>query len=130
MTNDVIADRLRPIIGNELVRCDPSDPKSIAELRERGINAVAAYAGKGSVNYGIQFLQQFEIIIHRELQNAINEFKLYQWERDRDGIVINTPVGTNDHLIAAARYGLSSISFAQKKQVKSKFDRGLLGLPV
>ena len=129
LTNDLIADKAKPIIGKEIIRCDPAEPKSIAELRGHGINAVAARGGKGSVNQGIQFIQQHEIIIDRECQNAINEIQLYQWELDKAGNAINTPVGKRDHFIAALRYALSGISFPAPRTQQGHFDRRLLGLP-
>lgn len=130
LTNDLIAERLKPIVGNEVVRCDPADPKSIAELRGYGINAVAARGGKGSVNHGIQYIQQYEVIVHRELQEPINELQLYQWERNKAGDVMNTPVDRNNHFIDAFRYSLSGISFTAPRTQEGKFDRRLLGLPM
>jgi len=111
LTNDVIAARLKPLIGKEYIRCDASEPKSIAELRGYGINAIGARKGPGSVNFGIQYLQQFEIVIDRECQNAINEFQLYQWKKNKEGEVINEPVDKNNHFIDQLRYALNDRIF-------------------
>ena len=129
LTNDMIAERLKLVIGQEPIRCDPSEPKSIQELRGYGLNAMAAQGGKGSVNHGIQFIQQHEVIIDRLCQNAINEFQLYQWERNKQGEVMNVPVDRNNHFIDALRYALSGISFMAPKTNKGTFDRRILGLP-
>jgi len=129
LTNDVIAERIKPVIGNEPIRCDPSAPKDIQELRGYGLNSMAAWAGKGSVNHGIQFILQYEVIIHRDCQNAINEFQLYQWQKNKQGEVMNTPVDRNNHYIDQLRYALSGISFRPESE-ESKFDWNALGLPV
>ena len=128
MTNDLLGPAVAQIIGKEIVRCDPSSPKDTQELRGYGVNAMSARGGKGSVNHGIQFLQQFEMIIDRECQNAINEIQLYQWQENKDGDTLNVPVDKNNHFIDAARYGLSGISF-QPQREESEFDYSGLGLP-
>jgi len=116
LTNDSIARKLKPVIGKEYIRCDSSEPKSIAELRGYGIEALAAKKGPGSVNFGIQYLKQFEIIIDRSCQNAINEFQLYQWKKDKDGEVINVPVDKFNHFIDSVRYSLSDRIFEREKE--------------
>jgi phage terminase large subunit len=116
LTNDVIALRLKPAIGVEYIRCDSSEPKSIAELRSYKINALPAKKGPGSVNFGIQYLKQFEIIIDRQCQNAINEFQLYQWQKNKDGEVINTPADRNNHFIDQIRYALNDRIFEREEE--------------
>ena len=116
LTNDAIAGKLKPAIGKEYIRCDSSEPKSIAELRGYGINALAAKKGPGSVNFGIQYLKQFEIIIDRSCQNCINEFQLYQWKKDKDGEVINVPVDKFNHFIDSVRYSLSDRIFEREEE--------------
>jgi phage terminase large subunit len=106
-TNDMVADFVRPIIGRERLICDSAEPKSIVELQNLGINATPANKGKDSVNFGIQFLQQHEIIIDKSCQNLKNELTVYQWKQDKDGNAIRQPVDKNNHLIDALRYALS-----------------------
>jgi phage terminase large subunit len=116
LTNDVIASKLKPAIGKEYIRCDSSEPKSIAELRGYGIEALAARKGPGSVNFGIQYLKQFNIIIDRKCQNAINEIQLYQWKKDKDGNVINVPVDRNNHFMDQVRYALNDRIFEKEEE--------------
>ncbi len=106
LVNSEIVDRLEPIIGKELLICDSEDPKSIQELRNLGLRTVPAKKGKGSVNYGIQFLQGHEIIIDKRCQETINEFELYQWKKLRTGEVVNVPVDKDNHHIDDTRYAL------------------------
>jgi phage terminase large subunit len=105
LTNDDLAKSLKPMIGKELITCDSSEPKSIIELAQRGISTVGAIKGKDSVNYGIQWLQQQEIIIDVRCQNTKNEFSSYKWEENKHGEQLAKPVDRNNHLIDAIRYG-------------------------
>jgi len=90
--------------SNERVKCDSSEPKSIKEIRDCGVNAVSAIKGPGSVNYGIQFLKRHTIIIDKSQQGIINDFTLYQWRKNKDGIVTNEPIDKNNHAPDGARY--------------------------
>ena len=116
LTNDVLASKLKPAIGKEYIRCDSAEPKSIAELRGYGIEALSAKKGPGSVNFGIQYLKQFEIIIDRSCQNAINEFQQYQWKKDRDGVAMNVPVDKFNHFIDQVRYALNERIFEREEE--------------
>lgn len=106
-TNSMLASELKPIISNERIICDSAEPKSIQELRNAGINALSALKGKDSVNFGIQWLQDHEIIIDMRCQNIKNELVLYQWKKDKDGNTIKQPVDKFNHLIDSLRYALS-----------------------
>lgn len=130
ITNEPLSAKLLPIIGKEQIRCDPSNPHDRQELRVYGVNAIKANGGPGTKNHGIQYMQNFdEIVIHRELQPAINEFQLYQWEKNRDGEVTNTPVDKNDHFLDSCRYSLSSRSLKLPDRGHRPFNRAALGLP-
>lgn len=114
LTNDLIASRILEIaprtriaLGEELVKCDAAEPKSIFDLQRLGVNAIAAFKGAGSVNYGIQLLKQYDIVIDKALQFLVNEFQLYQWKKNKDGEILNIPVDKNNHGIDAVRYSES-----------------------
>lgn len=122
LTNDLIAARLKPEIGEEAIRCDSAEPKSIAELRNLKINALKAIKPPGSVNFGIQYIKQFEIIIDKRCQNFINEIQQYQWKRDKDGDKINEPVKKNDHFMDEVRYALNDRIFEGEKEEEYTAD--------
>lgn len=108
LTNPELAAQLGSIIGKEQIVCDSAEPKSIKELRDAGLDAIGAKKGKDSVNYGIQFLQQYEIIIDRRCQETINEFEQYQWQKTRFGETKSIPVDKFNHHIDAVRYALEA----------------------
>jgi phage terminase large subunit len=108
-TNDQIADKVKAIIGSEYITCDSAEPKSIKELRSMGVNALSAKKGKGSVNFGIDWLKRQTIIISPHCINFKRELELYQYDTDKNGIIINRPIDKNNHLLDALRYALEEI---------------------
>jgi len=90
-----------------LVKADSAEPKSIDEIRSYGINILPASKGKGSVNQGIQFVQDQRISITKRSINLIREYRNYLWQTDKEGKIINVPDVGFDHCMDAIRYGLS-----------------------
>ena len=115
MTNAVLADEIKPFIDNSSVVCDSAEPKSIAELRLLGIHAVGAKKGKDSVRYGIQWLQQHEIIVDESCVNIIGELRTYQRKKDKNGNALPEPIDKNNHGIDALRYAFEQ-DMAQSNQ--------------
>lgn len=91
----------------EQITADCAEPKSIDELEGLGIRRIkAAKKGKDSVNNGIQWIQDLEIIIHPRCVNFLMEIGLYSWRKDKFGKALNEPEDDNNHLMDAMRYGL------------------------
>lgn len=126
MTNDEIAKKIIEMgYRKEIITCDSAEPKSIEELRRYGLDRVkAATKGKDSILNGIQYLQQFDIIIHSKCIHIIEEFKNYTWQKDRDGIYINRPIDRYNHGIDALRYAVNETGLSVVKLL----DRKLLGI--
>lgn len=94
-------------VQNEVIVADASEPKSIDQMKYLGCRRIkSARRGADSINNGIQFIQDFDIIIHPKCENFINEITQYGWEVDKFGLQTNKPVDTNNHLMDALRYGL------------------------
>jgi len=104
LTNDLLAEEVKKIIGTDYVTCDSAEPKSIAELKKYGVYATGANKGKDSVLFGYQWLQQQEIIIDKKCINTKMEISTAHWLEDAGGNALLKPSGVNDHLIAAGRY--------------------------
>ena len=105
LTNDVLAIEAKNLLGRgTYVVCDSAEPKSIQELKNHGVGAVAAKKGPDSVLFGIQWLQQQRIIIDISCLQTKNEFQQYKWKEDRDGNAMRKPVEINNHLIDGLRY--------------------------
>ncbi len=135
-TNDVIADFIRqtmPLTVNgieseEKILADNNYPKDIWDLKhEYNINIYGANKRPGSVNSGINWLKKYKIVIHKELQEAINEFQMYQWSKNKDGEALNIPIDKFNHLIDALRYAWSeqSLNLTQEEE----YDLSAYGIP-
>jgi len=57
--------------GKEKIIADCAEPKSIDQLRGYGLRVNGAEKGKDSINNGIQFIQDYEIIIHPRCVNFL-----------------------------------------------------------
>lgn len=111
MHDDELAEELHSRIGTQYVTCDSAEPKSIDDLNRRGIRAMGAIKGADSINYGIRFLQGFEIIIDVKCQNFKNEIQAYHWAEDKYGNTLRRPVDKDNHLLDALRYATESLQY-------------------
>jgi phage terminase large subunit len=108
LSNKEISD----ILNNQpkvLVVADSAEPKSIDEINLYGINILPSTKGQGSVNQGIQWVQDQRISVTKRSVNTIKEYRNYMWKTDNDGKIINTPDVLYDHSMDAIRYGLTDL---------------------
>ena len=107
LSNKRIFERISAMgYSKENITGDSADPKSIDELRGLGLRIRGAAKGKDSVNNGIQFIQNFQIIIHPRCVNFLTEISNYTWEKDKFGTKLNVPIDDFNHLLDAMRYAL------------------------
>lgn len=91
----------------EKITADSAEPKSIDELKTLGLRHIkGAKKGKDSINNGIQWIQELEIIIHPRCVNFITEISNYMWAKDKFEKKLNTPIDDFNHLMDAMRYAL------------------------
>lgn len=97
--------------SEDLLICDSAEPKSIADLREYGLNARGADKAPDSVDYSIKWLQGLrEIVIDPVRAPAtLDEFLAYEYETSKDGEIISAYPDKNNHGIAATRYATNRI---------------------
>lgn len=107
MSNKAIHDEVvRMGYGKERITADSAEPKSIDELKGLGLRICGAKKGKDSVNNGIQWIQDLEIIVHPRCVNFLTEISTYQWRKDKFNKPMNEPEDDNNHLMDAMRYAL------------------------
>lgn len=104
LTNDVLAGEVTDRAGADRVVCDSAEPKSIAELKQHGVNAIGAVKGKDSILHGIQWLKQQTLIVDKTCINTQNELRQYHWKKDKDGNATRQPSDKNNHIIDGLRY--------------------------
>ncbi len=112
MSNEAIHQEVKGMgYLKERIRADSAEPKSNDRLRELGMSNIRpARKGKDSVNNGIDFIQDFKIIIHPRCVNFITEISNYTWDKDKFGKKINKPIDDFNHLMDAMRYALEDFS--------------------
>ena len=109
LTNDLLASRVKAMVGSDTIVCDSAEPKSIVELNNYGVNAIGARKGKDSVNFGIDWLKQQTIVVDKSCVNMQNELRQYHWKKDAGGNTLKIPVDKNNHLIdGGLRYAYES----------------------
>lgn len=110
MVNSEIASMIKyKGYAKEQIIGDSSEPKSIEELKRAGITRIKPAAkGKDSILNGIQFIQDFKLIVHPKCENTIIELSNYCWDT-KDGIAINKPIDAYNHLMDALRYSMEQI---------------------
>lgn len=92
--------------SKEKITADCAEPKSIDELRGYGLRVDGAVKGKDSINNGIQWIQDLEIIIHPRCSSFLTEISNYTWKVDKFNKKLNEPIDDFNHLMDAMRYAL------------------------
>lgn len=132
MSNEKIAQSIIKMgYMKEKIRADCAEPKSIDRLKALGISRTTkARKGKDSVSNGIDFIQDYHIIIHPRCVNFITEIGNYTWVKDKNGKMKNEPIDDFNHLMDAMRYALEeyseilnimTIKGKHSKQLKMKY---------
>lgn len=102
LTNPMLADKLKEQ-GITSVIADSSEPKSIQELFNCGINASGVKKGSDSVRAGLNLLKGYKMNITNDSTNLLRELASYKWKQ-KNGEMLNEVIGMNDHAIDALRY--------------------------
>ena len=107
--------------AKEIITFDGAEPKSIDHLKKLGLYRVrAARKGKDSVLNGIDFIQQFQVVVHPKCKNFIMELENYTWKKDKmTNEYINVPIDNFNHLLDAWRYSLEEIQRNMKKKIRA-----------
>lgn len=107
LSNKKIFDEIQSMgYAKERITADSAEPKSIDELKGYGLKAQAAVKGKDSINNGIQWIQDLEIIIHPRCVSFLTEISNYTWKVDKFNKKLNEPIDDFNHLMDAMRYAL------------------------
>jgi PBSX family phage terminase large subunit len=114
---------------NQIITADSAEPKSIADLNERGHRIRGAKKGPDSIDHGMKFLSEEieEIIIDKyRCPNTAREFTQYELEKDNNGNFKAGYPDKDNHTIDMVRYALEDDMKANRKvKVKSKANIGL-----
>jgi phage terminase large subunit len=89
---------------------DSARPETISYMKRNGYPRIQpSVKGAGSVEDGIEFLQNYDIVIHPRCLHTHREFLHYSWKVDkRTGEVLPVLEDKDNHVIDAARYALEA----------------------
>lgn len=98
-----------------VVTCDCAEPKSISDLCDYGIKAIACHKEPGCVEYRTKWLQHRRIVIDpSRTPNAHREFVAYSYETDKDGNILARLPDKDNHTIDAAAYALDTLIYYKR----------------
>lgn len=100
---------------------DSSEPKSIVEIAQHGVNIIGSKKGKGSISHGIDSVRSKKIYVTKRSLNIIKEYRNYVWLKDKNGKIINEPRDLMNHTMDAIRY---AIAFLNPEPEKGENDEG------
>jgi phage terminase large subunit len=117
MTNDSIA-REMILLGmkphHDEIFADAAEPKSIQEIYDKGFNIKPCEKGPGSVEFGIQKINQFRQHWTKDSTNCIKEQRNYRYIRDKDNKLTEKTTHQWSHGMDSRRYAVSSKVFRPK----------------
>jgi phage terminase large subunit len=111
-----ILDMLKGNVGErDILIVDSAEPRLIDEIKRGGFPLTRGVKkGKDSIQWGIDLVKQYRIIVPKANTNLIEELYSYEWVDDGNGGVTNIPVDANNHLLDALRYGVMEQLNAKK----------------
>lgn len=95
----------------DIITCDSAEKKSTADFRSYGINARNAEKGPNSVKEGLKWLQSRRKIVidPTRCPETEKEFRLAEYETNKEGQVLSTIPDINNHSIDATRYAMERV---------------------
>jgi len=105
---------------------DSARPELISHMKNNGFRIRGAKKGKKSIEDGISFIRNFDVIIHPRCKGVIEEFKLYSYKVDKvTGQVLTDIVDKNNHYIDGIRYGLEPLRTGVGEVTMCDYDLGI-----
>jgi phage terminase large subunit len=104
LNSDIISNLSKFNVGQSVIWADSAEPKTIEEIRRSGFNIKPVTKGSDSINFGLDILQQYELLVTNESLNLIKELRSYTWDTDKTGKKLNKPIDDFNHAIDAIRY--------------------------
>jgi len=99
-----------------LITADNARPETVSYMQRNGFpKIVPAIKGQGSVEDGVEFLKNYDIIVHPRCQHVIDELSLYSYKVDKltDAVLPQLDDKSN-HTIDALRYACEGARRAGK----------------
>ena len=89
---------------------DSANPQMISHLNRHGYTVEKALKGKNSVEEGVRFLQDYDIVVHPRCENTYREFIGYMFKVDPLTSKVTPVLADKDnHVIDSLRYAVEPI---------------------
>jgi len=99
----------------DIIVIDSSEPRLIDEIKRAGFPlARGVKKGKDSIQWGIDLVKKYRILVTKDNANLIEELYNYEWIDDGNGSVTNLPIDAYNHALDAVRYGVMECLNAKK----------------
>ncbi len=104
-----IEDKLCPDVRKWPITADSAWPDTISYMQAAGFTMSGAKKGAGSVEEGVEFLKNYDIVVHPSCVRTIDELAHYSYKVDQKTQKV-TPLlkDTDNHVIDALRYAVES----------------------
>lgn len=83
---------------------ESADPRLVQEIYRAGVNVHPVKKFQGSIQAGIQKMQEYRFHVTKRSFNVAKEFKNYTWAQDKEGKWLNQPIDAYNHALDALRY--------------------------
>jgi PBSX family phage terminase large subunit len=115
---ETLAERISSKAGKAYITCDSEDPRMIDSLKRRGVNALPAKKGPGSIEHGIRWIAERAAVVIDPMKapNAAREFLGLEYDQDRQGRYMARVRAKDDHTVDACRYAVEELS--RERQIK------------
>lgn len=99
------------------ITADSARPETISHMKKNGFPRImAAVKGPKSLEEGIEWLKNYEIIVHPRCKHTIDELSLYSYKTDKmTGEVLPVLEDKQNHVIDALRYAVEGLRRAGKR---------------
>lgn len=94
-----------------MITADSAEPKSISDFKSYGSSIRGAEKGKGSVEYSMKWLQGLNHIYvdPKRCPYTAEELRSYEYDRTKEGEILNRYPDRGNHSIDSIRYALNGI---------------------
>lgn len=107
---DKMNDPRTPNIRRWPITGDSARPETISYMNRQGFNIVAAKKGEGSIEDGVEFLKNHDIVVHPDCKHTSDELTLYSFKTDKKTEEVLPELEDKyNHVIDALRYAVEKL---------------------
>ena len=104
---------------------DSARPETISYVRKAGFDIKPAKKGPSSVMDGIEFVKNYDIVVHPRCTHTADELRHYRWKVDKlTDEVLPVLEDKKNHVIDSIRYALERVRRATKPKLGRMPDLG------